>query len=323
MLKPPSTLIFAMAFTWTAAQETPRTPEQPSRFKAAVEQVVLYAAVYDPEGKLISDLKREDFQVFEDKVEQQVNYFQLDDVPVTIGIVMDSSGSMRGRIDMVTNATAAFLDTNHPDNELFLVEFKTEASLEEDFTRDPFDIRDALDNIIISGGTALYDAIFLAVDKAKTGNELKRALLVFTDGEDKNSYYQIEELQEKVRESDVAIYVVAFLSDDLSEDKGLFGVFKSEKQKVERKIQSIADLSGGKAFFPQKIGELEGIFTTIGQELRNQYRIAYTPTNKAKDGKWRDIDVVVQGARKRGLKVNARKGYYANDPSAEAGPDNL
>ncbi|HSR67441.1 MAG TPA: VWA domain-containing protein [Acidobacteriota bacterium] len=287
--------------------------DQTPRFKASVEQVVLYVSVYDQEGHLVAGLGRDRFRVFEDKVEQEITYFGLDDVPSTIGIVMDSSGSMRGRFDWVNQATSKFLDANHPENELFLIEFKNEVSLEETFTRDPADIRDALDNIIISGGTALYDAIYLAVDQAREGSEQKKALLVFTDGEDKDSYYQQPELLEKVREADTQIYVVAFLADDLSDDKGLFGVFKgaSEREKVQRDITQIAEYTGGQAFFPEDIRELDEIFPQIASDLRNQYRIAYAPSRPLGDGEWRDVDVVLERAREDGLKVRVRKGYYA------------
>ena len=302
-----------MLSPWAARQDDPPQPEkkEDARFTAKVEQVVLYVSVYGADSQLVSNLTRNDFTVFEDKIEQQITYFGLDDVPSTIGVVMDSSGSMRGKVDMVNSATQKFLDQNHPQNELFLIDFKGEASLEEDFTRDPLDIRDALDNIIISGGTALYDAIFLGVDQAREGHEAKKAILVFTDGEDKDSYYQQHELLDKIRESDVQVYIVAFLDADLSEGKGIFGLFKSQREKVEREITAFADTSGGKAFFPEDTQQLDEVFSTIARELRSQYRLAYTPVNKNRDGQWRDIDVVVQGARERNLKVRTRKGYYA------------
>ncbi len=297
----------------TARQENPATQEkeEEARFTANVEQVVLYVSVYGAGSQIVSSLTKSDFMVFEDKIQQEINYFGLDDVPSTIGVVMDSSGSMRGKVDLVNSATQKFLEQNHPQNELFLIDFKDEVSLEEDFTRDPLDIQDALDNIIISGGTALYDAIFLALDKAREGSEAKKAILVFTDGEDKDSYYQQHELVDKIRESDVQVYIVAFLDTDLSEGKGIFGLFKSQREKVELEITTIADTSGGKSFFPEDINELDEVFSTIARELRSQYRLAYTPGNKSRDGQWRNIDVVVQGTREKSLKVRTRKGYYA------------
>ncbi len=280
-------------------------------FRTSVDQVVLYVSVYGTDNQLVSDLVAQDFSIFENKVQQEMTYFGLDDVPSTIGIVMDSSGSMRGKVELVNGATSSFLNMNNPQNELFLVEFKDEVSLEEDFTRDPEDIRDSLDNIIISGGTALYDAIYLGVEKARQGAEPKRALLVFTDGEDKDSFYEYEDVLEKIQEAEVQIYVVAFLDSQLSQDKGFFGLFKSERQKVEREITTLAETTGAKAFFPTDIKELDDVFATIAREIRNQYRLAFVSSNKVLDGSWRQIDVVVKGAREKGLKVRSKKGYYA------------
>ena len=171
---------------------------------------MLYASVYDKDSTLVADLKKEDFTIFEDRIQQEVTYFGQDDVPSTLGVVIDSSGSMRDKFDLVNEATRLFLSKNNPENELFFVAFKDEVRLEQNFTRDVEDIYDALDNVIISGGTALYDAIYLAVDKALQGNEPKKTVIVFTDGEDKDSYYSHQELIEKVEESDVQLCIVAF-----------------------------------------------------------------------------------------------------------------
>lgn len=288
--------------------------EGPARFRATVDEVVLYASVYDKDGNLVVDLKKEEFTVYEDRVRQQIEHFDLADAPTTIGVVMDKSGSMRPHVDKVNQATELFISLTNPENELFLIAFDDEAELEENFTRDVEDIRDALDNLLIGGGTALYDAIYLASDHAREGSERKRVLLVFTDGEDKDSYYTDEELLEKIREADIQIYLVAFLDEDLDDDTGFFGVFKSEREKVVKTMTRIAEDTGGKAFFPEEVRELDEIFRTIAYELRHQYRIAYVSSNTAADGKWRDLKVEVDNARERGLKIRARKGYYAPAP---------
>jgi Ca-activated chloride channel family protein len=224
---------------------------------------------------------------------------------------MDKSGSMRAKMDLVSEATELFLTMTNPQNELFLVAFDDEVSLEEPFTRDVEDIRDGIFNLIVSGGTALYDAIYLAVDQAQSGSEPKKAIVVFTDGEDKDSYYTHDELLEKVQESDVQVYVVAFLAEDLSDEGGFFGVFKSEREKVTKVLNTIADDTGAKAFFPEKITDLSEVFKTIAQELRNQYRLAYVSSNPDSEESWRAIKVVVDQARERGLRVRAKKGYFA------------
>ena len=293
----------------------------PAQFRTEVDQVVIYAAVYDAENKLVSGLTQEDFTVYEDKVQQEISYFGQDDIPSTVGLVIDSSGSMRDKFEMVSQATRLFLSINNSENELFLITFKGAASLEEDFTRDVHDIFDGLDNIVVSGGTALYDAIYLAVDRCREGSEPKKVALVFTDGEDKDSYYAHEELLEKVRESDVQVYIIAFLDHDLSRSGGIFGIFKSQKEKVQETINTIADYTGGQAYFPQEIGELDEVFSSIARELRKQYRFAYVSNNPSRDGKWRDIDVVIGEARERGLKVRAKKGYFSKKTGVRSSSD--
>ncbi len=306
-----SVSLLALCFTLGYAQRG-----TPAQFSTAVEQIVLYASVYDKDSILVENLEKEDFTIFEDRIQQEVTYFGRDDVPSTLGVVIDSSGSMRDKFDLVNEATRLFLSKNNPENELFFVAFKDEVRLEQDFTQDVEDIYDALDNVIISGGTALYDAIYLAVDKVLKGNEPKKAVIVFTDGEDKDSFYSHKELIEKVEESDVQLYIVAFLDSDLSSGGGFFGVFKSAREKIQQKIRDIPQSTGGEAFFPDDISQLNEVFHSIAYELRNQYRLSYVSSNPIRDGTWRRTDVVVKDAKEKGFKVRAKKGYFAKkDPT--------
>ena len=302
------TLLVALATFWCLAafqlgQDTPR-------FSTRVDQVVVYVSVYDDQGQLITGLDRGDFTIFEDRVEQELTSFTRTDVPSSIGIVLDSSGSMRSKMPMVEEALELFLSQNNPNNELFFIRFDDEVELEEDFTREVDDIRDAIRNVVVKGGTALYDAVFLSVDKAQRGAEPRKIAIVFTDGEDKDSYYTHEELVGKVREVDTQVFIVAFLDEELSKDKGFFGLFKSQKQKVRDEITQVAEVTGGKAFFPEDVSELNGIFQSIATELKNQYRLAYVSHNENRDGAWRRIDVKVKEAESLRLKVRAKKGYY-------------
>ena len=284
---------------------------QKARFTADVDQVVVYAAVYDGAGRLVSSLTKKDFEVYEDKILQEVTYLGLDDVPSTIGIVMDTSGSMRGKKDLVDQAAELFLELTHPSNELFLLGFNSKPSLDEDFTRDVEDIRDALFNQIVNGGTALYDAIYLAVEHASEGSGPKKVIIVFTDGEDKDSYYELEEVLEKVEEADVQVFLVAFLDQDLPDDGGFFGMFKTPTEKVAKAMASIAEATGGKALFPLKTEDIEEAFRMIANELRNQYRIAYVSNIPKEEDQeaWRSVQVLVLNAKERGLRVRARKRY--------------
>ncbi len=299
-----------LAAGFLAAQDPASQEEGTPRYKAEVDQVVVYVAVYDDKGRLVAGLTSEDFTVLEDKVPQNLTGFARTEIPSTIGLVIDSSGSMRDKMTRVEQAVDLFLQQNNPQNELFFVRFDDEVELEEDFTRDPEDIRDALSNVVARGGTALWDAIYLAVDKAQEGSEPRKVLVVFTDGEDKDSYYKHEELLEKVREADAQVFIVAFLDEELSDRKGFFGIFKSQRQKVQEQIVAAAEVTGGQAFFPEKVEDLAEAFAAIAKDLKNQYRLAYISSNPARDGKWRDIDVRVAKARELGLKVRAKKGYY-------------
>lgn len=326
-----SLAVFLLVFasTTTQSQDLPTSPPSQSQaeerrsaeFRSEVDQVVIYASVYNSENQLVSDLKANDFSVFENKIEQDISYFGQDDIPSTVGIVIDSSGSMRDKFRLVNEATRLFLEMSNPENELFLITFKNEAELEEGFTRDVEDIHDGLDNIIVSGGTALYDAIFLAVDMSHEGSEAKKIIVVFTDGEDRDSYYAHEELLNKVRESDVQIYIVAFLDVGLSRSGGIFGIFKSQREKVQATIQSITDYTGGISFFPKKITELNDVFQSIARELQQQYRLAYISNNSVLDGQWRDIDVKIQDQKAKGLKIRAKRGYFTRKTVGQQSPD--
>lgn len=284
--------------------------KQTPRFSTKVDQIVVYASVYDDKGELVSGLAKDEFSLFENRIEQEITSFAQTDIPSTIGIVLDSSGSMRDKFTLVEDAVELFLNANNPQNQLFFIRFDDEVELEEDFTYEADDIRDSIGNVIVKGGTALYDAIYLAVDKARQGIEPKKVAVIFTDGEDKDSYYTAEELEEKVRETDTQVFIVAFLDKELSDKKSFFGMFKSQREKVQNQISSIAEVTGGKAFFPEKIDELNSIFESIAHDLKNQYRFGYLSSNESRDGAWRRIDVEVKDAKQRGLKVRARKGYY-------------
>jgi Ca-activated chloride channel family protein len=302
---------FFLSFAILLSIGFPARSQQTPRYRAEVDQVVVYVSVYDENSQLLTSLNKDEFELYENKVAQTLTSFAQTDVPSSIGIVLDSSGSMRNKMRRVEQAIDLFLSANNPENELFLVRFDDEVELEEDFTKEVEDIRDAIGNIVVKGGTALHDAIYLAVDKVQKGGEPRKVLIVFTDGEDKDSYYTHEELLDRVREEDAQVFVVAFLDETLSKDRGFFGVFKSEREKVQKQITEVAEVTGGKAFFPNEVSELNSIFESIAKELRNQYRLSYISSDTSRDGAWRRIDVRVVDARERGLKVRAKKGYYA------------
>lgn len=298
--------VLFLADAWAASQRS-----APPRFRASVDQIVVFASVVDERGQLVSGLTRDEFRIYEDRVEQDVTSFAQTEVPSTIGLVIDTSGSMRNKIQQVEQAVGLFLDQNNPQNELFLIRFDHRVEQVEGFTPEVEDIRDAVGNLIPRGGTALWDALYLSVEEAAAGNEPKKVIILFTDGEDKDSFYRQDEAVAKVQESEVQVFVVAFLDEDLNERGGFFGLFRSERDKVQKSLTEVAEVTGGRTFFPQRIDELDSVFEEIAHELKNQYRISYVSSNSSRDGEWRRIDVQLDAAREKGYKVRARKGYYA------------
>jgi VWFA-related protein len=298
-------------------------PQEPSQGRQKgftigvnVDLVVAHTTVLDKNGNFTSGLQKENFKVYEEGVEQNVTFFSQEDVPISLGIVLDTSGSMRSKIDMVNRAALAFIKASNPDDQVFLIGFNDQAELLEDYTNDIDAITDALDNVVVTGGTALYDAIYLGVQKAQSGIKPKKAIVVITDGEDRDSYYKLEEMVAKVQESDVQIYSVGFLNP--VPDKGLFGRWsKSVPEKAHDALQRISEETGAKAFFPQKVPEINAIVSEIAHELRNQYSIGYISSNLARDGSYRRIKIALDPGHAPGHTLRYRRGYFAAKGSTE------
>ena len=276
-----------------------------------VDLVVVHTSVYDKVGHFVSGLKKENFKVFEDGIEQTISSFSQEDVPVSMGILVDLSGSMRTKVEQVTKAALAFIRASNPQDQVFLIGFNDQVELLQDYTNDIDEISDALENTVVTGGTALYDAIYLGVQKAHDGTEPKKAIVVITDGEDRDSYYKLEELVAKVQESDVQIYSIGFLN--AVPDKGLFGHWsKSIPEKAHDALQQISEDTGAKSFFPKSIGEIGGIVAEIAHELRSQYSIAFASSNVARDGSWRRLKVALEPSSiATSNHIRYRRGYFA------------
>src|SRR5437870_4408113 len=263
-------------------------PAQKS-LKVDVELVMVNVAVTDSDNRPVNDLKAENFQIFEDKVEQQIRYFSMEAAPMSLGIVFDISHSMERKLDFAKDAAAKFLEKGTPDDEYFLVEFSSRAKLAEGFTSDIRRLRDTLSLTPAEGATALYDAVYLGLSKLKGGQNPKKALLLITDGEDNHSRYSRGELRQVVRESDAQIYVL-----DLG--RALVG--------------DLAEMTGGHSYHTN-VNDLEETCEKIALEMKNQYVIGYESTNRNKDGKFRKLRVkVTPPAGMNRLTVRARDGYY-------------
>jgi Ca-activated chloride channel family protein len=258
--------------------------------KVDVDLVMVNVTVTDSDNKLVTDLKRENFQLFEDKIKQDIQYFSSEGAPLSLGIVFDISHSMQNKLELAREAAARFLETGTPEDEYLLVEFANRAELTENFTTDISRLRDRLAFKPAKGATALYDAVYLGLTKVKAGQNPKKALLLITDGEDNHSRYSRGDIREFVRESDVQIYII-----DLG--RALVG--------------ELAEMTGGHSY-RGSVDDLEDICAKIALELKSQYVLGYKSTNTVRDGKFRKIQVRTTpppGMLK--LNVRTREGYFA------------
>lgn len=289
--------------------ETPSQQTLPQhKLKADVDLVVLHVTVSDERGQFVSDLKQANFRVFEEKAEQKISLFSRDDIPVTMGLVVDNSGSMREKREQVNAAAMTFVRTSNPHDEAFVVNFNDEYYLdtEGDFTSDQKELNDALSRIDTRGSTALYDAVIGSLEHLKKGHKDKRVLLVVTDGDDDASRKSFEDTIKAAQRSNAAIYTIGVFSDD---DR------KNDKRMVRHSKKVLTDLAlatGGEAYFPDSLDQVTPTCEQVAREIRNQYTLGYYPTNTARDGTFRTVHVDVTPPRGRGkLLVRTRTGYYA------------
>jgi Ca-activated chloride channel family protein len=286
-------------------QEPPLKDEGPA-FRLGIDLVLLNVTVVDPSNKPVLDLNQDAFQVFEDKVAQQIKFFSKEQVEVSMVFVIDTSGSMKSKLDTVIKASSSLAKEGRSGDEMAVVEFKEEPELLTEFTSDVNDITDTLQNLTGSGATAMLDALYLAADYAtKEAKNKRRAVILVTDGLDKNSYYKFDEVVDKLREMDVQIYLIGF-TNDLSDQSPIFK--KSEKEKAESLLNRLAAETGGRAFFPKELPEVHTITEQISTDLRTQYSIGYYPTNSNRDGTYRTVKVQVNAGNRR-LVARTRSGY--------------
>ena len=265
--------------------------------------------VVDRNNRPINGLQKNDFKIFEDGSPQTIEFFSKSEVPTNYSLVVDNSGSLRRQIEKVIEASKIIVDTNRPADETSVIRFVSSDKIDllQDFTSNKEDLYDALDKFVIEGGqTAIRDALYLAVQRVdgykkggKTDDRKRRAVILVSDGEDRDSFYSEKQLTDLLRESEVQIYVIGLI-DDLEKDGGF--ISKSRQGKAKDFLQNLATETGGKAYFPSTMTELPQIATDIASELRTQYSIGYIPTNDRADGSFRNIKVEVDdgpGKQKR------------------------
>jgi Ca-activated chloride channel family protein len=287
--------------------------EKGTAIKANVDLVVLHVTIADDAGQFIGDLKKNDFRVFENKIEQNISVFSREDVPVTMGLVIDNSGSMREKREQVNSAALTFVKTSNPQDEAFVVNFNDEYYLDTDgdFTSDQKDLENALSRIDTRGSTALYDAVIGSLDHLKKAHKDKRVLLVITDGDDDASRKTLADAMKAAQQSNAAIYAIGvFSADDRRNDKKM--VRKSTKE-----LKDLAEVTGGMAYFPETLDEVKPVCEQVARDIRNQYTIGYYPTNATKDGTFRSVQVQLVSTEGHGkLSVRTRTGYYAQKSAA-------
>jgi Ca-activated chloride channel family protein len=288
----------------TSRPHTSNQGDQDPPFIEKTDLVSVPVTVTDAYNRLVTGLDRQHFEVYEDKVKQEISFFSDDDSPVNLGIVFDVSGSMKGKIDRAKDALKAFIQTSHSDDDFFLVAFNQRANLLAEFT-DGDALANKLTLVDPKGQTAIYDAAYLGIEKVKQGRHSRNAILLISDGQDNSSRYTYGELRKLLKEAGVQIYCIGIV--EMGGAAG--GTLDMQGQAI---LEEIAQTTGGKAFFPRSSAELEDATTRIALELRHQYSIGYNPTNVKRDGQWHKIKVNVKGPKGlSNLKVQHKEGYYA------------
>jgi VWFA-related protein len=300
-------LLLSASLAWAQAV-VPINPPPPAAdqneaptFTADTRLVVVHASVLDKNGKLITDIPESGFKVYENGIEQPIKIFRREDVPVSMGIIIDNSGSMSQKRTSVAAAALALVKNSNPQDEVFIVNFSDDAYLDQPLTSSLKKLEEALDRLDARGGTAMRDALSMSIDYVKDkGKKDKKVLMVITDGDDNASNETLEQLVRKAQQSEVLIYSIALLDEEVPR----------RAKNARRAMKELAEASGGVDFYPKTLAEVEQITPRVAHEIRNQYILAYSPLNQNLDGTFRSIKVVVNGYGKP--TVRTRNGYYAS-----------
>jgi len=301
---------------------TPASPQPPDNtgkkpddqgvfvIRKDVDEVLLHASVVDDKQHIVTNLDRNAFTVFEDGKQQNIISFHNEDIPVAMGIVIDNSGSMREKRNKVNQAALNLVRSSNPRDEVFIVNFNDEYYLDQDFTNDLLKLKEALEKIDARGGTALYDAIVASADHLKRNARLeKKVLFVVTDGEDNASNENLEQAVKQLQEENgPSVYAIGVLGEE------------EHPKRARKALEIIAQRTGGIAFFPKTLDEVDEISRTVAHDIRNQYSIGYKPTNPRGAGGFRMVRVEAKSKGHGKMTVRTKSGYYAGaQPAASAG----
>jgi len=278
-------------------------------FRKDVDEVLLHASVVDDKQHIITTLDRSAFTVFEDGKPQNIISFHQVDIPVAMGIIIDNSGSMREKRAKVNQAALNLVRSSNPKDEVFIVNFNDEYYLDQDFTNNLLKLKEALDKIDARGGTALYDAVVASAEHLKRNGRLeKKVLFIVTDGEDNASNETLEQAVKQLQEENgPSVYAIGILGDE------------EHPKRAKRALEVIAQRTGGIAFFPKTLDEVDEISRTVAHDIRNQYAIGYKPTNPRGNGGFRQIRVEAKAKGHSKMSVRTKSGYYAGAQPAGAG----
>jgi Ca-activated chloride channel family protein len=271
-----------------------------------VDLALVNVTVTDPYNRLVTGLEPDNFRVFEDNIEQEVVNFSAEDVPISIGVIFDYSGSMSNKVGKAREAAVQFFKTANPQDEFFLVSFNERAELTSSFTNSVEDLQSRMMLTAPKGRTALLDAIYLGLSQMRGAHNAKRALLILSDGGDNHSRYNESDIKRLVKEADTQLYAIGIF-DPLG-----YRNRSPEELSGPSLLSEVTEMTGGRVFAVEKLEELPDIASKIGMELRNQYVLGYRPSNKAHDARWRKLKIKLRAPKGLPpLSVYSKTGYYA------------
>ncbi len=290
-------LVIAVSAVLFAQQ---KAEDSGATFSTDTRLVILPVTVQDKNNHLVTTLPQSSFQVYENDVLQPIKTFKREDVPVSLGLIIDNSGSMRDKRQKVESAALALVKESNSEDEVFIVNFNDEAFLDQDFTNNIKDMQQGLTKIDSRGGTAMRDALRMSIDHLKEkGKKDKKVLLVVTDGNDNASIISLENLVRAAQQSDVIVYAIGLLTEEE----------RREANRAKRALNALTEATGGQVYYPKEVSEVDRIAHQVAHDIRNQYTIGYSPLNAALDGSYRKIRVLANGGGK--YNVRTRSGYYA------------
>lgn len=291
-------------------ENKPQEKDGDTIFSTDTRLVPLNVTVMDKNGHLVTTLPQSAFQVYENGVLQPIKIFKREDVPVSLGLIVDNSGSMRDKRQRVESAALSLVRDSNPQDEVFIVNFNDEAYLDADFSNDTKVLEQGLTKIDSRGGTAMRDAIRMSIDHLKDkAKRDKKVLLVVTDGNDNASMMSLDSLVRLAQQDDTIIYAIGLLSEEE----------KKEAKRAKRALDTLVESTGGQVFYPRDASEVEKIAHQVAHDIRNQYTVAYTPVNTALDGTYRTIRITIKAPGNPTART--RSGYYAT-PERQAGSSN-